>query len=263
MDHIAPEDLAVLALDGEEPTGEMRAHLDACEECRSEFEAMQRTVSLGRGLRGADLEVPPPSVWSGIHAELDLDPALAGDPIPERNRPDLQAQVRPLAPKVQNEPSGAGTSRHRNRAWWPIAVAAAVTGVLVGVGLTFAFARLGAGDTDSASQVLATAQLDAFPGWSASGTATVEADSDGNRSVVVDLDATIPPGDVREVWLIRADASGLVSLGLLDGDSGRFSIPQNIDLDEYTLVDVSAEPVDGQPAHSGDSIVRGELTRRA
>ena len=70
----------------------------------------------------------------------------------------------------------------------------------------------------------------------------------------------VPAGDVREVWLIRSDASGLVSLGLLEGDSGRFVVPDGIDLDEFTLVDVSAEPVDGDPAHSGDSIVRGELS---
>ena len=79
------------------------------------------------------------------------------------------------------------------------------------------------------------------------------------RSLVVDLDAEVPATDVREVWLIRSDASGLVSLGLLEGASGRFVVPDGIDLDEFTLVDVSAEPVDGDPAHSGDSIVRGEL----
>ena len=80
------------------------------------------------------------------------------------------------------------------------------------------------------------------------------------RTIVVDLDAPVPSGDVREVWLIRSDASGLVSLGLLDGSTGRFVVPDGIDVDEFNLVDVSAEPVDGDPAHSGDSIVRGELS---
>ena len=70
----------------------------------------------------------------------------------------------------------------------------------------------------------------------------------------------MPPSDVREVWLIRSDASGLAGLGLY-GSSGRFAVPEGIDLDEFTLVDVSAEPVDGNPAHSGDSIVRGELRK--
>jgi anti-sigma-K factor RskA len=110
--------------------------------------------------------------------------------------------------------------------------------------------------------VLADADLLPFPGWpDATGRATVEEDADGVRSIVVDMDAVVPSGDVREVWLIRSDASGLVSLGLLDGDTGRFPVPAGIDLAEFSLVDVSAEPVDGDPAHSGDSIVRGELVR--
>ena len=101
--------------------------------------------------------------------------------------------------------------------------------------------------------------LDAFPGWSTAGSAVLEEDDDGERSIVVNLDAQVPSSEVREVWLIRSDASGLVSLGLLDGSSGRFVVPDGIDVDEFTLVDVSAEPIDGDPAHSGDSIVRGEL----
>ena len=58
---------------------------------------------------------------------------------------------------------------------------------------------------------------------------------------------------------IKADASGLISIGLLDGESGRFLIPDGVDLSQYPLVDVSAEPDDGDPQHSGDSILRGEL----
>lgn len=88
----------------------------------------------------------------------------------------------------------------------------------------------------------------------------VEESADGRRSVVVDLEAqTSPTTGLREVWLLKADASGLVSTGFLEGASGRFTIPANVDLSQYSLVDVSAEPADGDPAHSGDSIVRGQL----
>ena len=66
-------------------------------------------------------------------------------------------------------------------------------------------------------------------------------------------------GDYREVWLIREDGQALISLGVLDDASGTFRVPDGVDLDEYRLVDISFEPVDGDPAHSGDSIVRGEL----
>jgi hypothetical protein len=82
--------------------------------------------------------------------------------------------------------------------------------------------------------------------------------SDGAR--VVDVTLTAPDaGGFREVWLISSDASQLVSLGVLRGSEGSFTIPDGLDLGRFALVDVSEEPFDGDPAHSGDSIVRGEL----
>jgi hypothetical protein len=36
-------------------------------------------------------------------------------------------------------------------------------------------------------------------------------------------------------------------------------VPAGIDTGEYDLVDISEEPYDGDPTHSGDSIVRGQL----
>lgn len=53
----------------------------------------------------------------------------------------------------------------------------------------------------------------------------------------------------------------MVSLGVLpQGTSNRsYPVPQSL-LDEgYVIVDISREPLDDQPAHSGDSIVRGTL----
>ena len=75
----------------------------------------------------------------------------------------------------------------------------------------------------------------------------------------VRLDAAAADGGYREVWLINADATALVSLGVLEGAQGTFPIPADVDLSEYVLVDISQEPADGDPTHSGDSIVRGEL----
>ena len=48
-------------------------------------------------------------------------------------------------------------------------------------------------------------------------------------------------------------------LGILSGAEGVFDIPDSLDIGEYPVVDVSDEPYDGDPAHSGDSIVRGRL----
>ena len=61
------------------------------------------------------------------------------------------------------------------------------------------------------------------------------------------------------MWLLGADGKRLVSLGLLDGTTARFPLPPEVDLSQFPVVDVSLEPADGNPAHSGDSIVRGTL----
>ncbi|KGM14881.1 hypothetical protein N867_14485, partial [Actinotalea fermentans ATCC 43279 = JCM 9966 = DSM 3133] len=117
-------------------------------------------------------------------------------------------------------------------------------------------------DDAPAPAVVAQAQLEALPGWDAVGHAEVEEDADGRRVLVLTVDETGGAGDtdgLREVWLLKEDVSGLVSLGLLDGEEGRFLVPAGVDLTEYPVVDVSREPTDGNPAHSGDSIVRGLL----
>jgi hypothetical protein len=276
MSHIEPDDLATLALDGVPPEGGTRAHLDECDACRAEYEALARTVELGRTAASRrELDTPPASVWEAIHAELALAPELAADPFETGaarvattesladERPT--ATITPLSGRSGGSRASAGGSPSDRadagrRRWWPIAVAAAAVGVMAGVAI--GAAATGAfGNRPPPQTVVASAALDAFPGWSTTGSALLEEDADGVRSIAVNLDADVPSTDVREVWLIRSDASGLVSLGLLDGPSGRFVVPDGIDLDEFTLVDVSAEPVDGDPAHSGDSIVRGELRR--
>ena len=95
---------------------------------------------------------------------------------------------------------------------------------------------------------LASAQLDALPEWQdASGSATV-LERAGERIVLVTVEATAGNG-MREVWLLTPEADGLISLGLMQGDSGEFVIPAGVDLAEYPIVDVSEEPVDGNPAH--------------
>ena len=99
-----------------------------------------------------------------------------------------------------------------------------------------------------------------FPFEDGAVTADVEAGRDGSRTLTVSLAADASDDGYREVWLIRNDAAALISLGVLDGDSGSFVIPDGVDLDEYSIVDISVEPIDGDPAHSGDSIVRGQLT---
>ena len=116
-------------------------------------------------------------------------------------------------------------------------------------------------DVDGAETTLASAALDPLPGWQgASGEAVVQESPDGHRQLVVSVDAPVPAGSYREVWLLRPDVSGLVSLGMLEGDEGRFDLPAGLDLADFPLVDISEEHFDGDPSHSGQSVVRGDLS---
>lgn len=245
MDHVDPDVLALIAL-GEpvDPTAE--AHLAVCERCADEVAELERAVVAGRAVGPDDVLVAPPArVWAAIESELGLATAT---PLPTAAAP--AAPVEPAATVLP-------LRRRRTPAW--IASAAAAGVVVGGLGGAWAANR---GDTEPAPTVLAQAELDPLPGWDAVGTAEIEKDADGRRVLVLSVDESGGAGDtdgLREVWLLKEDVSGLVSLGLLDGDEGRFLVPDGVDLAEYPVVDVSLEPADGNPAHSGDSIVRGVL----
>jgi anti-sigma-K factor RskA len=59
-----------------------------------------------------------------------------------------------------------------------------------------------------------------------------------------------------EVWLIDEQVKGMISLGPFHGN-GDYVIPSGVDPTKFPIVDVSIEPSDGVPTHSGVSIVRG------
>ena len=88
---------------------------------------------------------------------------------------------------------------------------------------------------------------------------------DGYELVLTD--ARLPTGTVDadlELWLISTDAAGEITdvqpVSLVDPTApGTYAVPADLDPDTYTVVDISIEPRDGDEAHSGDSILRGEL----
>jgi len=58
--------------------------------------------------------------------------------------------------------------------------------------------------------------------------------------------------------MIDTDVTRLVSLGPVRAD-GTYDLPPGLDPAQFPVVDVSVEPLDGDPTHSGDSVLRGEL----
>ncbi|WP_287920185.1 anti-sigma factor [Cellulomonas sp.] len=265
--HVDDDVLALLALGEDAGTPDERAHLALCERCAGEVAALSEVVGLARA---ADTEMvaPGPQVWERIAAELELTPAApatgahAAPPAAPLAGPGPgPVAVQPLQPGAVSEDVGepeavvVPLTRRRRVAWGWIAGAAAAGVVIGGVGVGWVQSR-----DDRAQTVVATATLEPLPGWSAEGSATVQVARDGTRTLVVDVAEDTAPDGFREVWLLTPDVSGLVSVGTLAGSSGRFDLPAGLDLDEFSVVDVSQEPFDGNPAHSGDSIVRGALT---
>lgn len=240
MRHVDPDLLALLALGENAGDATDRDHLASCAQCRSEVENLAHAAEVGRSTLGAgDLLTPDARVWSAIRAEVD---ELEG----EEHEGDDDSDHERLAP----------VTPLRRPGWIaPVAAAAAAVIVVGGIGAVWLSLQ------PTPATVLASAQLDAFPDWAgATGRATVTESADGSRVVEVSVD--LPSGEegFREVWLISSDTSQLVSLGIVDGATGTFTIPAGLDLSRYDLVDISEEPFDGDPTHSGDSIVRGQLS---
>ncbi|MCI1018930.1 anti-sigma factor [Microbacterium sp. C5A9] len=265
MSHLDDEEIALIAM-GEPAASDADArHLAECEECATEVAEMSRVALVARSsVAEGELESPPADVWSSIHGELGLSAAVAADPASVVPSPRVEAEPVPQAEgsadaalqaaAARPRQRSRGRSRRRLSTVWILAASMALI-VAIGAGVW------GIRALQPSSAVIASAELAAFPDHPAAvGQAEIDDDGDGRRSLTVTLEGDeVVGGDYREVWLIRDDGQALISLGVLEGSSGTFLVPEGVDLDEYRLVDISFEPVDGDPAHSGDSIVRGEL----
>jgi anti-sigma-K factor RskA len=174
--------------------------------------------------------------------------------------PDLAARVRAaLAAEEEAGPSADApaevvdlASRRRSR-WLPalgVAAAAAVVAVVVGVTIT------DDGGDDLERQEVALAALPGFE--DSEGVATLEVGED-DRSLAVDLSGVdVPAGSHLELWLLDPEVTDLVALGEITG-TGPHQLPADVDLSKTPVVDVSLEPNDGDPSHSGVSVLRGEV----
>jgi hypothetical protein len=231
--HCSPEQLALAALREPLPA-EDAAHLAECPACAGEVASLQRSVDVlavpALAAPGPPV-APPPQVWTAIAAATGVQAT------PRTERPP--AEVLPMRPR-------------RWVRWLPLAAAVLVGGV---VGGTVMAVR---GNDDAGAVVAATA-LDPLPDESASGSAEVR-EVDGSRSLQVDLDAPALSEGYYEVWVMQPDAVKMVPVGVVQRGDTVLPLPAGIDLGAYPLVDVSVEPLDGNPAHSGLSVARGTLS---
>ena len=242
----APDDLLALHAMGDPLPEAMTRHVAGCAQCRAELDQWASVIATGRTTSPADTPLAAPDrVWDAIAADLGLTGT---------GQPDLQGPGRPA------EVVSLDTARRRWSTSW--LVAASVAGVLGGAVLTAGGVALNDSGSEpapvAAPPVVASASLTALPEHEGGGAAEI-VQGDSGKELVVDVSDLSEGEGFYEVWLIDPETFQMVGLGALTADSGRFPIPDGLDLRRYTVVDVSLEPLDGDPVHSRDSVVRGEL----
>ncbi len=289
--HPSPDVLALLALGEEAGTPAERGHVDTCPQCQVELAELARAVVAGRsgGIGDSAMVTPPERVWTAIYAELGFGRpsaalngaaygahglpevasmtaqprhAMADDNGPEpdvtegTDQPRTPVPVAAQSPEVVDLGAARAARSSRTRRLTAVLVAAAVALVL-GMGLGLGLDRL----LGPRQTVLWTAELQAQPNFAGSaGRATVVEDSEGHRTLQVELDAPVPVTGSQQVWLIDRGISRLKPVGYITGDTGQWPLPADLDPQQFPVVDVSEEPPgDLDLAHSKVSIVRGTL----
>lgn len=222
---------------------DQRNHLDDCE-----IEATLRVFESTE----AELLEPPERVWVGIQARLHASEQA------------LKTKTGAVA-DLSGDLAVVNSVRRGRFAWTALAVAAAV-GLVVGLAVVIAnLAR------DDSTRIVASAELgydqERFDPLGAQARGRADLVERGGRHTVELADASLVSAGADadlEVWLIRPDAqgavAGLVSLGVIDPDNPTaLEVPSGHDPFVYNVVDISIEPRDGEPGHSGRTILRGPL----
>jgi len=240
----APDDLLALHAMGDPLPEVMDRHVAACRHCQSELVQWAEIIATARLTTPEDAPGSPSSeVWQAITAELGL-----------ASTAESSTASAPLAQVVSID-----SGRRRWSTSW--LVAASVAGIVGGALLTAGGVALNGSEPPpvAAPPIVASTSLAALPKHEGDGKAEIVS-TPGGKELVVDVSNLSPGEGFYEVWLIDPETFQMIGLGALSHDAGRFPIPDGLDLSQYTVVDVSLEPFDGDPVHSRDSVVRGELS---
>lgn len=246
MEHLSTDELTALAL-GHAPGHE---HLDACAECRAEVASLRRAAER---YRAADVPAltPPAGIWDRIAAEIADDDASASEPSAAAAAPA------PAAAAARRERAHVAPRRRRRFSTAALLAACAASAVVAASVAVLLASQLGA--SPRATDV-ANAVLDPLESSVSVAPARAEVvERDGQRVLIVDVDSLPQVDGYLDVWLLDGDAQQMVSLGVMDAESTQLALPPGLDLTTYPIVDVSIEPYDGDPTHSGNSIWRGSL----
>ncbi len=191
------------------------------------------------------LDAPPAEVWAGIQNHIDAE-----EPIPS---PADEMSV------LTHTDSVVTSLDHHRRRRRPAGIL--LTAVAASVVTAIAFASVLRDDSRIVGEVeLATLTDQGAPSL---GTATI-VEEDGATRLDINFDTDLVGAEeTYELWIIDSDVDQMYSLGEIgstgDGDQRSYEIPEGVDIRDFPIVDISLEPDDGNPAHSGDSHFRGVL----
>lgn len=214
-----------------------------------------------RGLTVADthLEAPPADLWSRIEAAV-AQPSVApvhdiGRAAPSTPRRDAEPPARDGGEVI---PLRARQASVRSRRPVLAAIVGAAAALVLVVG-TLAVWR-GSDAATVAEVALSNDTLDPL-GRDSTGAAKLVELGDGAFALDIDVKA-LPSGAAGffELWIIDPKVEGMFSLGPVEAGRSRYPLPSGVDWRAYPIVDISIEPLDGVPTHSGKSVLRGVLT---
>jgi anti-sigma-K factor RskA len=149
--------------------------------------------------------------------------------------------------------------RERRRLVLRPGVAVAASLALLGGGVAGGVVAVGGGGGEQAAAPPIALSAVSPAGQGASGEATVVRDSESTIRLELHGLAPTSRADAYEAWLMD-DTKRLVSLGSFRvGPSGSATVtlPTPVAPGRYRFVDVSRERLDGNPGHSGSSVLRG------
>jgi hypothetical protein len=256
--HIDPEHLALLAL-GEAATDDTDRHLATCPDCRIELRELTAVVTTVRSGPG-QLETPPPGLWARVAAAAGVEPI----PAPSFSPASVAA---PHAAGTTAAPGSAADDRPGRAAkapWWrrrPLTavLAGLIAGLVIGAGAAAGIGQLAASPAAHVVATIPLRPLPQFPQWRGAHGTAVMAQGPRGRQLSVTLSAPRKTG-FYEVWLLARDGVSMISLGDLGpSQTGKFTMPPGVDLQNYSRIDVSLQAFNGSPLHSRTSVVRGTL----
>ncbi|MDQ5894542.1 MAG: hypothetical protein QG596_803 [Actinomycetota bacterium] len=245
-----------MSIDREMATAYLLGELES--EDRKRFEA---EMSADHALRALVEELRP------VVSQLEALPGEAWEPVepPPLDIARATSGREPEAPLAERESDFEATRKSpdsgRSRTWARIAGFLATGAALLLAG--FLIGNATSGDDNlvapaPAGQELALDSLGEAPPTAEGEVRMVSSEGDQMRLDVSGLKPS-PENEFYELWLLGADGE-LIALGSFRvGEAGSRSIevPLPVDPSSFKYFDVSIQPENGDPAHSGRSVLRG------